>query len=578
LRHVIVLAPGRCVNGYSVRHKALPARLPGSRKISAAIRNRKALAKRACQAIVVSILGIALTSGSVALASTPEELFADGNRLFRDDLYWAALLRYSQAEDAGLNSPLLHYNTGVAHYRAGQHVRARESLLRASETYRLKALSHYNLGLNAWKLGETAEALDWFRKARDQESNRQVSRLAQRAIAELQQEIVDATPVVVQADARGNMREPRPFSDFSLRARVSAGNDSNVFRTPAESYVDLSDPNLPVVDPIVQSGFFIPVSLSAKYSINSFENESFFGAYRFGGRFYQDQNLKNGDEQIHELSFGTEYERRTSERSRKIFSAFTIAKHDENYYDRDNGGAINISGVDITDRMNYVRYGPELWFRQSWNRLSISGRGKAQLWDYESIEVVPEYDHNYFLLGLNAQYRFTQTSLLRVVVDAYRRHFSDRPSFELDGTQPLGTPPVEYDYLDLGVTARQRITRSIWFGLDYIRTTREDGHVGYNNYDKDSYGFELHWRIGQRFDLEASGIYRVYDYENAFAFHEPAAGPKTLERVLGSLIATFDMTRSLSLVGEVRYDDVTSNDARLAYNRIQYVLGIRWEN
>ena len=34
---------------------------------------------------------------------TAYETFQDGNRLFRDDLYWAALLRYRQAAEAGLN-------------------------------------------------------------------------------------------------------------------------------------------------------------------------------------------------------------------------------------------------------------------------------------------------------------------------------------------------------------------------------------------------------------------------------------------------------------------------------------------
>ena len=61
------------------------------------------------------MLGLALPQG--ASAATAGELFADGNRLFRDDLYWAALLRYRQAGEAGMDTPLLHYNTGVAHYK-----------------------------------------------------------------------------------------------------------------------------------------------------------------------------------------------------------------------------------------------------------------------------------------------------------------------------------------------------------------------------------------------------------------------------------------------------------------------------
>ena len=141
-----------------------------------------------------------------------------------------------------------------------------------------------------------------------------------------------------------------------------------------------------------------------------------------------------------------------------------------------------------------------------------------------------------------------------------------------------GNPPVEYDYLELGITARQRITRAMWFGVDYIRTHREDGHVGYNNYVKDSYGVEFHWRIGNRFNLEASGIYQIYDYENAFAFQNPVAGRKTLERTIASVIADFRMTRSLTLIAEYRYDDADSNDARIAYDRSRISLTVRWEN
>ena len=98
-----------------------------------------------------------------AYAVSAEESFADGNRLFRDDLYWAALLRYSQAGEAGMNTPLLHFNTGVAHYKAGQYKRADESLQRASKSSQLRVISHYNLGLNAYAAGNNDEALRWFR-------------------------------------------------------------------------------------------------------------------------------------------------------------------------------------------------------------------------------------------------------------------------------------------------------------------------------------------------------------------------------------------------------------------------------
>lgn len=535
----------------------------------------KCAPKRLLKAALLLTLALATIAPSSAAALGAEELFADGNRLFRDDLYWAALLRYQQANDAGMNTALLHYNMGVAHYKAGQHIRARESLLKASRSGNLQPLSHYNLGLNAMALDDYDEALEWFRKARNQDRSRQVRSLAGKAIKQIE---LDRTEVsVAQMIAEAELKE-KEATNFRLRARVGGGFDNNVFRSPSEPYVDQSNPNNPLVTPIVQSGFYVPVSLAAKYSINSFEHESFFGAYRYGGRFYTDEVLSNANESFHELSFGSEYKRKEGTRTRRMYSAFAFAKHDEVYYDRDTGGARLVNGVDIDNRFNYLRYGPEVTFRQSHERLAIGARGVAQLWDYEDTTVVPQYDHEHFLLGANVQYRFTKTSLVRVTVEAYKRNFGERPSYELDGTQPIGNTPVRYDYLEYGATARQRITRSMWFSLDYLRTDREDRYVGYNNYVRSSYGGEFHWRIGDRFELEAAGAFLVYDYENAFAYQNPAAGRKTLERIIGSVLFKFDMTRQFTLVTEYRYHDSQSNDARIAYNRSRIAISLLWEN
>jgi hypothetical protein len=227
--------------------------------------------------------------------------------------------------------------------------------------------------------------------------------------------------------------------------------------------------------------------------------------------------------------------------------------------------------------MNYLRYGPEIRFRQSFDRFSFGGRAKAQLWNYEQQANISEYDHEFMLIGLNAQYRFTRTSLLRLTADTYNRRFGTRPSFELDGTQPFNNDQVQYDYNEFGVTARQRITRGLWFGLNYALTDRRDLYAGYNDYIRNSYGADIHLNIGRRFDLDTEATYEVYDYANAFAFNNPSAGRKTLDRTTGSAIATIRMTDHLRLVGKVIYQDVASNDTRLAYNRMQYALSISWE-
>jgi len=509
-----------------------------------------------------------------AEALTAEQYFVDGNRLFRDDLYWAALLRYRQAEEEGLNTSLLYYNMGIAHYRAGQHIRARTSLLKALDDPTLRVAAHYNLGLNAYELGDSDEALRWFRLARDQDQDEKLQTFAVVAISRIRDQRTAPDDYEIRAEEREKKRE---FSDFILRANVGYGTDDNVFRSPGRPYIDLSERLRPVVVPEVKSGAFVPISLSAKYRINSLEHEGFFVTYRVAGRYYVDEELENGNEYLHEASFGSDYRRKEGERERSVNSAFKVAHHDETYYDPDDGGSRNVGGVDINDRMNYLRYGPELTFRQSHERLAIGAKFKAQLWNYEEQKVVPEYDHEYFTASLYGQYKFTESSLLRLTLEGYSRRYGDRPGFDLDGQQRAGNPKIRYDYYSLELTARQRITDSMWFGFDIERTERADKYVGYNDYTRDSVGFEFHWTPSRRFDLETSGVYRLYDFPNAFAFHEPVAGRKTQESAEIRLIGSFKMNRHLSLVAEARYRETVSNDTRIQYERNQYVLGVRWE-
>ena len=226
-------------------------------------------------------------------ALTSSEIFADGNRLFRDDLYWAALLRYRQAYEAGMDTPLLHYNTGVAHYRAGQYIRARTSLLKAAQDPGLRVISQYNLGLNAYAAGNIDEALNWFRQARDQEQRADIRKLAIIAISRLQSEKREDDVLLARVEKRATKPE---FTNFDLTAFIGFGTDDNVFRAPSQDYIDFADPALPLVSPEVVSGAFVPIDLQLRYSINSLKYESFYGAYRVAGRLYQDKELENADE------------------------------------------------------------------------------------------------------------------------------------------------------------------------------------------------------------------------------------------------------------------------------------------
>lgn len=526
----------------------------------------------------LALLGAAIVlfglPAPAVFAATASELFADGNRLFHEDLYWAALLRYGQAADAGMNNPLLDYNTGVAHYKAKQYRRAFDAFLKAEQYGPLQPISAYNLGLSSYRMGDTDEALRWLRKARDQDQRRDISKLAARAIDKIGEEELVSRNTAVIVEAR---KAERAITNLDLRLRVGAGFDDNAYRTPSDRYVDRSDPQNPVtVNPVVQSGMFIPVNFSARYQVNTFENEGFFASYRYGGRFYQDKELNQADEYLQELAFGSEYRRRDGDRGRRVYAAFKVADHKEVYFDPDTGIERIVNGEDISDRMSFLRYGPEFWMQEKFGPLTIGARVKGQLWNYETVEEVPEWDHEFWLGGINAQWRYSESSLIRAWGEYYTRRFGERPSYELDGTQPADNPTVRYDYVEYGVSARQRITTAMWFGLNFELTSREDRHVGYNNYDRIKYSLDYHLNIGQRFDVRASGSFSDFNFENAFAFNNPAAGDKTLEIFEVSAAVIYQLTDSFELSGEYYLRDVTSSDRRIQYGRSQFMIALRY--
>jgi hypothetical protein len=328
--------------------------------------------------------------------------------------------------------------------------------------------------------------------------------------------------------------------------------------------------------PEVRTGSYLPYEIGAKYMINAYRFEGFYAAYRAAGEYYQDRAQSEADEFRHELRIGNEYVREQEGREREVYSSFRFAQRDGVYYDPDDGLPRAVGGVDIGDRMNFTRYGPDIRIRQHLGKLALGLVAKGYLYDYEDVEVVPSYDHEYFLLSLHTQYRFTPTSLLRFTAETFSRRYSDRPSFDPDGTQPIGSPGVRYDYIGLSLLTRQRITDSMWVGFEYERVDREDRHAGYNDYVRDHYEFEFHWSPGVRFDVELSGYYRSYNFDNAFAFNNPALPTKTLETARADVSLSYRITPRLSIALEGRFDEFVSNDARIEYDRGRYSLGLAW--
>ena len=84
-----------------------------------------------------------------------------------------------------------------------------------------------------------------FGYASDRGANEEIAELARTAIGRIDRGQRAADPVYQHAVAE---QQERDIFDFSYFASVGYGNDSNVFRSPSEPYIDFADPDLPLIE------------------------------------------------------------------------------------------------------------------------------------------------------------------------------------------------------------------------------------------------------------------------------------------------------------------------------------------
>ena len=82
---------------------------------------------------------------------------------------------------------------------------------------------------------------------------------------------------------------------------------------------------------------------------------------------------------------------------------------------------------------------------------------------------------------------------------------------------------------------------------------------------------------GDRFRADLAVSQREYEYDNAFAFNDPAGGPLELDGIEGTFIAQYRFAEQWSIWAEVQYRDITSTDIRNQYERMRSMLGVKWE-
>jgi tetratricopeptide (TPR) repeat protein len=525
--------------------------------------------------LAFSLISLLMLSGLAVEARAQLDgpaLMHEGNALFRSGLYRGALLRYQEARARGLDSALLDYNVGITYYKIGEYTSAAESLTAARRDPNLAPLAAYNLGLMERAAGRSAEAQQWFATAAESASNRTLRRLA-RAATEGPATIVERERP--NREQRGTRTEAAAPS-FNLTVDAAYGNDDNVHRTPAAPYVDLAQPGQPIVTPVALSAAYVPLKIAVEYLIPNESGDTDF-SFRYGlnGKYYMDEFAHDESTQRMEVGASSVFEK-TANRKRTLESAFFVTRHYQTDFDPDTGIERDISGVDISHRFNYGSAGIRGDFDHFIGKWRWGLDMRLERREHERTALVGNYDNELYFTGVSVDYALNPATTLSIGMHAYRRLYDARLSRDLAGALLATNPPLEYAYqgAELGIT--RRILDDFELELSYARLDRTDRYLGYLDFTQDRLSLHGRFRPGSRFSMSFGAVSRVYDYPRAFAFNEPAAGPREIDDLAAEFLAEFRLNGAFTIFAALTSDDVTSTDPRIAYSRAQTVLGMTW--
>jgi hypothetical protein len=500
-------------------------------------------------------------------------LMQEGNALYRDTLYRAALIRYQEAEAAGFASPLLDYNIGVTAYRLERFDEAAVRLERAYGDAALAALAAYNLGLTHRAAGRGGEAARWFDIAATRADDSALADAARSAQSRL---AAPATTAVETARPARVERERPRVGDVNLVVRTGFGSDDNVNRAPGEPYVDFAHPDQPAVVPEVVASDFTPVEVTAEYVLfNEAGDSNFVFGYDLDSDYYS-EDFAN-DETTQRLRMGADLRLDgRAGRQERLESNFFVTRHHQRNFDPDDGVDRGINDFDFYRQFTYTGAGISADFSHQIGRWQWGFDTHLERREYDRVPLVANYDSELYLVTPSVEYAFSDAMSIRFAAHAYRRLADERPSRDLFGVLLTTNPPLEYDYrgVELGL-ARQLFG---WLTLDasVLQLERTDGFVGYNDYTQDLASLRAKLWPGRRFSMSLGITTRSFEYPNAFAFHDPALGLKELGDDYLDVAAEFVATRTLSIFAELSATDVTSTDTRAAYTRARSSIGVTW--
>ena len=505
-----------------------------------------------------AILVGAFLSMHIAVAdTTPGQIFFEnGNAAFRQGEFGTALANYNDALANGKDTPRVFYNMGLAHFRLEQHEQAKWAFSESSKDEKLAALSYYHLAALAKEEGDIDEAAKWLTLARDNAKSDKLRRQSARALG------------VIGFD------QP----EFESMLAIGYGNDSNAFRSPDEPYIDYSS-SIPIpVNPIPQSGAYVPIRAKGDYWRPLSGRTALTTSYSFRGEYHTDSELRNADFDDHRLTIGGERKIGNSgSKNRRIALEAFYRMHGETNFDRDDGLDRFDDGQSIADRYDFQSVGAEadLRNRVGSKRYTVSAGWEQR--DYDDVPTASSYDMtNYWIEG-EVKFPLSDSSRLELGYEFYARDFDQRRSRDSTGDASTSNPTLEYQYHELRAGVKHQFSNQLIGEIIYFYTIRSDEFAGYNDYTKNRIRLSATFDSLNRFQTSVRLDYRDQNYPNAFAFDDPAQPQKKYQDLEAVLVVDYELTDRLSIRANIRQDMVESSDPRGEYDRLRGAIGIFWQ-
>ena len=382
---------------------------------------------------------------------------------------------------------------------------------------------------------------------------------------------------------------------FNGHMNLGLGYDSNVYSTPSSPYVDYSTATYEangVLTPITYNGAFTYVDFLMEYDHRINKKLFLLADYKYKGRLYFGNTLKNADNYHQTFDFGALYKfKNTNIRKRHLKVQAFKGEDYTIYFDHDDGDhKLNAAGVDVSNRNQYVHTGVKTNFYVQQRKWEYNAKFLYEFLNYPTPSAWSELDHHHFYLLANAKYSSKKGHKTLFGYKYSVRNYLYRGSYAIVAGKPklitVTNDPTAtrlYTYHDLHAKYNYKLSKNYRALLGYKYTYRIDGYAGYNTSHKNQITADLRYKFNKKVKSEFGLLYAYTDFPTAWAFdREPTdltllKGDKYYSKIATHLKASYRQSKKFSYELDFQYKNYNSSDDRYIYDRFLSILSMKYK-